>query len=176
MSSEAPKNDAPKKATKPKRRPPVAVMLTTAIVVLGIIIFVSRERTPLLTVSEFEQRRAQWQQHKPASYAVKLSVSITGRATENYEIEVRNGRVTSFVLNGRKGAYNEHYPIAGLFDILETELENASARPGSNDGVPEGAILRASFDTKFGFPLTFKRLATKTKSCFIYVTEFIPST
>ncbi len=148
-------------------RPAVAALVILAAIV--VIWLVMRDSTPRLTREAFEAGRDRWRSAGVDEYSSTLTVHNPGQTGTTYRVDVRGGRVVRFTMNDREAPANEAYSMAGLFEILERELELASGRgPGSL----EGAVLRAEFDPRYGFPRVYKRIAPERKSTFIEVVAF----
>jgi hypothetical protein len=113
---------------------------------------------PPLTAPALQAAEARWREHGPASY--NLDVSITGRQSGQFHVEVRDGKVTACTRDGitpRPHTWDT-WSVDGQFDTLARELEGA-ADPQKVYGAPAGADVRqgAQFDAEFGYPLRYER-------------------
>jgi|1185.fasta_scaffold58549_3 hypothetical protein len=106
---------------------------------------------------------ARWQQHRPADYRYRLALGcFCVRWT--YDIEVRNGKVTHVRVlddHGRPVRGSGLEDQARTVDDLFAELLRAEGDPLPDGVTPHGttfegpaAHLQATFDEKFGYPLT----------------------
>lgn len=101
-----------------------------------------------LTPEMVDQAEARWSAGKPASY--RMIVSMEGDRVEHgeFDVEVRNGVVTSLKRNGQvvNLKSGEDYSMDGLFKIIRNEMD--LAKTPSTFGAPEGysAYLMGSFD------------------------------
>ncbi len=108
-----------------------------------------------LTQDRLAEARACWAERGPRSYA--LDVDVRGA---RHHIEVRDGAVVTMTTDGNavsEGA-REYWSIDGMFRFLSEELSNLQ-RPEAAYGVsdPDDVVLRAEFDSKYGYPARFLR-------------------
>lgn len=111
-----------------------------------------------LTKEKLEAARQLWAKAGIADY--DITVTVTGRTSAKYDLQVRKGQVTSARQNDKpfqddKGVLDkrhaDYWTVPGLFDVLETELANA-AKP---DAPP--CHTQVEFDPQDGHPLSFLR-------------------
>lgn len=123
----------------------------------------TREPSESLTRARLEEAQVRWQENVPASYLLELESK--GAVNAHYRIVVRDGEVVEMTTSGREAARSawEYWSVNGLFRFLETELQNA-AEPGKVYG-PAAAevVLRARFDSKWGYPAYFLRHVLGTR-------------
>lgn len=115
---------------------------------IGVLLLGSCSGLSTLTPEMLNQAEAKWNEGKPSSY--KLVVSMEGDRVERgeFEVEVQNGVVRSLKRNGQ--AVNlksgEDYSMDGLFKMVRNEMD--LAKNPSTFGAPTGysAYLMARFD------------------------------
>ena len=127
-----------------------------------------RDKTPLLTAASLEKARAAWRQNELPDYNITLLKETDVRAPERDITEVRGKKATLLLIDGNPVPVRDSYSILGLFDLMDRELEMASSKAPAA-GQPEGALLKAAFHPRLGFPLVFKRIASKRQSVVITV-------
>lgn len=117
-----------------------------------------------LSQTELDAARDLWRQRGPGSYV--LVIETRGAAGQRSVVEVRDGEVVSMETGGRpasRGAWR-YWSVEGLFDFLESELENAAAARETYDAEPEEVVLKASFDGELGYPRRFLRHVMGTRN------------
>jgi hypothetical protein len=127
-----------------------------------------RDQTPLLTPAELERARECWSRNVLPDYDIILRKEIDARPTEREKTEVRGGKASRLFVDDTPVSTRDSYSVEGLFDLMDRELEMASS-PATQAGQPKGAILKATFQPEWGFPLLFKRLASRGRSVVITV-------
>jgi len=127
-----------------------------------------------LTEEKLQAARELWRKNRPADYNLKIvftkmftsSDGSSGTTVDRMDLQVRGGKVVSFLLNGREPEplldpqgqrkvederrQRESYDIDGLFDAIQEFLE-IDKREGNR------TFLRASFDKRDGHVVTFTR-------------------
>jgi len=110
-----------------------------------------REPTVPLNKKSLVQARARWQNASIRSYDARYKMHGT-----LYEVRVRNGLVEDIMVNGRTPSIAQvgAYSMEGLFETLETELENITDEAG-----PFGAnvVARVHFHDRLGYPQRYIR-------------------
>lgn len=127
-----------------------------------------------LTVEELHAARALWTNSRPSNYDLKITRAQSytsadgggGTVVDKIDVQVRGGKVTSFLLNGRepeplldregKRLIDEErrqrasYDIDGLFDAIEEfiDIDRREKRK---------SFLRARFDKNDGHVILFTR-------------------
>ena len=113
-----------------------------------------REPTTPLTQEALAQARQRWRNAGIHSY--RATYRMHGSL---YEVEVRGGLVAAINVNGQTPsiAQPSAYSIDGLFDTLQTELENIadSSNPLGTD--PGNVVARVRFDDRLGYPQRYIR-------------------
>lgn len=126
-----------------------------------------------LTLEQLQAARSRWKSNRPPNYDLRLSIAHSNGAIRNkYEVQIREGLVTGFLINGtepdrllsRDGAplleeerrRREMYDIDGLFDSIE-DLMSQDRSAGRQ------SFMRARFDKKTGYPLIFTRQFQRRK-------------
>jgi hypothetical protein len=127
-----------------------------------------------LTEEKLKAARERWRQNRPANYDVKVistkmylsSDGTSGTTVDRIDLQVRGGRVTTFLLNGREPEplldregkrlveeerrLREEYDIDGLFNSIEAFLD-MDKREGNR------SLLKANFDKRDGHVTLFSR-------------------
>ena len=110
-----------------------------------------REPTVPLNEESLAQARAQWRNAGIRSYEARYKMHGS-----LYEVRVRNSLVEDFLVNGQTPSIAQvgAYSMDGLFDTLQTELENITDESG-----PLGAnvVARVRFDDRLGYPQRYIR-------------------
>jgi hypothetical protein len=139
-----------------------------------------------LTLEKLNAARSLWQQKRPPNYDLHIVFSREymsadgrrGTIVDQFQIQVRNGTVTGFLVNGKepepllddKGQRRlederlrrESYDISGIFDSIE-DLMNKDRREGSP------TFMRARFDSNDGHVTLFTRQFHKRREQYIEV-------
>lgn len=127
-----------------------------------------------LTTEQLNNARALWKANRPANYDLKIvraamysaSDGSSGTTVDRIDLQVRGGKIVSFLLNGREPEplldrdnkrnvdeerrQRESYDIDGLFDAME-EFMQIDKREANR------SFLRASFDKHDGHVTLFTR-------------------
>jgi hypothetical protein len=127
-----------------------------------------------LTPERLRAARELWRNNRPRDYNLKIVKSATysssdgtdGTIVDKFELQVRDGKITSFLVNGKdpepliapNGQRNldeerrqrENYDISGLFDAIEEFMERDKRDHFDSH-------LRARFDSKDGHVTIFVR-------------------
>lgn len=151
---------------------PATAVAVIALIVVGLILFaIFRDRTPPLTRETLETQRRRWAEAQIESYSLELTVQVGSQPPREYELEVENGRVVSFTMEGVPSVRGEAYTVEGIFEIMDRELTMLEGGPGE-PGIPEALALRAEFDQETGLPRAFTRIAARNQSFFIRIRRF----
>lgn len=134
--------------------------------------FLCRDTTPLLTPAALAQARTAWQVAGITDYDLTLRKELDTLPPETVETQVRAGKITRLVINGALVPPKDSYSVAGLFDLLETELELAVSR-NRLPGQPQNAIIKAQLHDTLGVPVLVKRLAPARQSYVIRVLQVV---
>jgi len=149
----------------------VAALILGAVLLAGF--FLLRDRTPLLTRSALDAARARWEKNGPADYDLAVVQESDARPAERIEVTVRGAKAVRLLRDGQPIDNREAYTVPGLFGIVEREVEMAGASAPAQ-GAPRNAVLKARFDEDLGFPIVFKRIASR-RSMVIQVTLRTPA-
>lgn len=139
----------------------IALGLGLFATILGVVWY--RSRSPL-TPARLQHARELWQQHGPRDY--NLQITIEGRMSGTYWIEVRENRVTRAVQLHSDGRQTDillvtlgdgrtirrdgyEWSVSGLFEWLERDLER--------DRTGNTAYTFARFDAYDGHPVEYLR-------------------
>lgn len=117
-----------------------------------------------LVRSDLDAARDLWRRRGPASY--ELVIETRGATGKRSVVAVRDGEVVSMETGGRpasRGAWR-YWSVEGLFDFLESELENAASARETYGAAPEEVVLKASFDRDLGYPRRFLRHVLGTRN------------
>ena len=161
----------------PRRRNRNWLWVFAALGVLGVLAIVINWAYNVgqpLTPEKLAAARELWKKNRPASYDLKIVRSTSysssdgagGTTVDRIELQVRDGRVTQFLLNGREpeplfapdGQRNldeerrqrASYDIDGLFDAMEQFLEMDRREEHKS-------FMRARFDERDGHVMLFTR-------------------
>jgi hypothetical protein len=130
-----------------------------------------------LTNERLAQARDRWSRHAPADYDLEVLVHADRLEETHFQLRVGDGEVLEALQNGSvRAARADAYTVAGLFDILERELELA-LDPSSGFGAPAGygVYLKARFDPDYGYPQRYRRSVGGTSNGVeITVVRFVP--
>jgi hypothetical protein len=152
-----------------------AAALVLALAVLAALLL--RPRMEPLTVERLNAAKQRWQARRPADYDMQIVVSGIQKGV--HAIKVRDGDVVDMTTGGAEVPKHvwPRWTVEGLFDFLETELENARD-PANTYGVadPNQVVLQADFDEPTGYPRRFLRhVMGRQASVEWEVTEFRPA-
>jgi len=104
-----------------------------------------------LRPEQFEAAAAHWAKHKPRSYRLRYKDTFSSQAgettTNDYAVEVRDGKVVEVLVNGSPKAERlEYHDMEGLFSTIERflDLDEKEKRKVYRIGVfdPESGALR----------------------------------
>ncbi|HLW64400.1 MAG TPA: hypothetical protein VKS79_03705 [Gemmataceae bacterium] len=139
-----------------------------------------------LTLEKLNAARALWAQKRPINYDLHIVfsreyVSDDGRRgtlVDQFQVEVRDGKVTGFLVNGKEPEplldaqgqrrlederlRRANYDISGIFDSIE-DLMNKDRREGNP------TFLRARFDPNDGHITLFTRQIHRRREQYIQV-------
>jgi hypothetical protein len=140
-----------------------------------------------LTPEKLNAARALWEEKRPANYDLHIMFSREymsadnrrGTIVDQFDVQVRDGRVTGFLVNGKepdplldeKGQRRlederlrrESYDISGICDSIE-DLMNKDRREQSP------SLMRARFDRNDGHVSYFTRQIYKRREQYIQIT------
>lgn len=112
-----------------------------------------------LTPTRLAHARERWADAALGNYECEVLVRADRLDEGRFELEVRDGHVARARHNGVDASGRaDAYSIAGLFEILQRELE-LSERPSQGFGAPAGyrAYLHARFHDTLGYPEVYRR-------------------
>ncbi len=149
-----------------------SIAFALASLVLALEFFVV-ERIPLLTQTELDIAKKQWQEHGPASY--DMDIELRGAQPGRVQVNVRNRIVTAETRGGR--VPKEHtwdtWSIPGMFNTLETDMEIAENPEQAIQAAPGTKWeLRCEFDSATGIPRRYHRMASGGPEVYWRVTRF----
>ena len=114
---------------------------------------------PRLSRAEFDAARELWADTGPADYNVEIVVE--GRQPATYRAEVRGGRVQAAFRNSRPLTQPRTmgtWSVPGMFATMESDVERvAKAEHGAADPSLPPLMLRARFDSTYGYPARYHR-------------------
>jgi hypothetical protein len=117
---------------------------------------------PEVTRAQYKAALQKWKDSGVNSYDLKLTIS--GRGDQNSEaiLEVRNGRVTKSLYNGKPVSPKEEarWTVENQFKLIDDDLTKSEG-PGFGVDVKKGVYitLHADFDPKYGYPDRYFRQA-----------------
>jgi hypothetical protein len=161
-----PTSDVPPNA--PRKRGPKAstVIVAVASGTLGALALVfvlsalaRRDSMPDLTEAAIDEAQARWRNAAIDSY--NLDLTLSGRTTGDFHLEVRSGEVVAMTRNGiapKQRRTWSTWVVPNQFDYLRQEL-NGTENPAVAWNAPPGAmaVLRAEFDPQYGYPRRYHR-------------------
>lgn len=112
-----------------------------------------------LTAQGLVDAQETWRRNALENYDLEVHVQADRLEDGRFEIQVRRGTVTRALQNGiATSGMADAYSVAGLFEILERELE-LSNDASRGFGAPEGyrAYLHVRFDDQLGYPQIYRR-------------------
>jgi len=145
-----------------RRRRVAPIWIVVAALILGTATaLVARRSENLveLTAGRLAAARAIWDKTGMRDYDLEVQVLADRLEEGRFEIQVRDGNVTRAIRNGiAASGQGDAYSIAGLFRILERELE-LSQNASQGFGAPAGyrAYLHARFNAELGYPEAYRR-------------------
>jgi hypothetical protein len=136
------------------------VLGTTLGLVAGLaILFATRgEQLPEVTYTVLDDADARWEANDPGSY--DLEIVQSGVNPGKVEVEVREGNVTKALHNGRplKPHTWDDWSVPGLFAIIRLDLDVCAKEAKQNPGGRPSIFSRGKFDSKYGYPLVYRRM------------------
>ena len=138
---------------------------------MALVMTALRDGTPRLTREAYESARALWDRRAITDYTIDVLKELDRQAPERLRTVVRSGQPASLTIDDAAVSKSATYTVAGLFEMIERELEMAASK-ARQPGQPGDVALRAVFDEETGVPLVFKRLAGKGRSVIMTVTSF----
>lgn len=126
-----------------------------AILSVPVVYVMTRGSGEPLTAERLDEAKALWKEHGPKSYVLDVDVRDA-----HHHVEVKDGEVVSMTTDGREAEQRirEYWTVEGMFRSLSEEISNLK-RPDAAFGVsdPADVTLRAQFDERYGYPVTFLR-------------------
>jgi hypothetical protein len=122
-----------------------------------------KKEDPQVTRAEYKAALQKWKDSGITSYDTRLT--LTGQASNQDSemiLEVRDGRVTKALKNGRPEAKKDEdaWTIESQFRYIADDLAKAE-NPNNGFGVKQGVriTLHAEFNPKYGYPEHYLRRA-----------------
>ncbi len=115
---------------------------------------------PLLTQQRLAEAWQRWRERGPDNYDVELDVQ--GEIGGKVVVQVREGEVTFLSRDGQTPSQKRtwvYWTIPNQLGVLETDLAHArdTGPPFGSETSP--AVLRAEFDSEYGYPSRYQRLS-----------------
>ncbi len=132
-----------------------------AIVVTAVVWFaLNRNHDPAVTSDRLAAAEQIWQATGPANY--NISITLQKRTTEVHYVEVRDGQVTQYTLDGRplnQRRTIDTWSVPGMFGTIAADLENVN-KVAQGEAAPNTPrlTLRGTFDATYGFPNKYRRI------------------
>lgn len=106
-----------------------------------------REPTVPLTMANLTAAKERWHDNGPSSYRLDYRMN-----RDIYQVTVDNGIVIEATVNGHTPRMDDlrAYSMEGLFDLLQTELENIADPAGPFSGRAETVMARVRFHSVDG--------------------------
>ena len=147
------------------------IVLTAAAFIAALVLtwIVVREPTVPLTPELLRTARGRWSSASVADYDLRYRMHGT-----EYAVKVRGGIVTEVLADGRlaRTADARGYGMNGLFDLLATELENASDPQGPFAGSNTTMVMRVRFHPQLGYLERYLRSGGGARPAAIELIEF----
>lgn len=131
-----------------------------------------------LTAGVLEAAEGRWRTHGTDGYRVVVSVRAPRFGRAVYEIDVRGGRPVRISRDGEElraeEAAHHDYSIAGLFELLRSDLALNAVRP---EGDVPPIDMRAVFEPETGRLVRFRRTvgSARRRVLLIEVTRYEPA-
>jgi hypothetical protein len=138
----------------------LGALVFAAVILIAFLELVVARRIPELTRERLALAEELWQESGPDNYDMDLNKS--GLRSGTVHIEVRNGEPTSAIVDGHRPPQQRTWTawtVPGQFAMLADELDRAEASERGTAQPPPRALLRCEFDSEFGFPRQFQRVA-----------------
>jgi hypothetical protein len=129
-------------------------------------IFHRKEDGTLLKRSDYQAAKAKWDESRIDSYDLDLVFSGASRP-KNIHLEVRDGRVTECLENGRRPRQQnvwDNWTIDNQFTMIQEDLDKAAIPNGFKVQDNVVITLHGEFDAKYGFPLHYLRKVARGRS------------
>lgn len=146
-------------------------------IAIGLVVWISRDKTPYLTRESFDAAVARWREHGPADY--DLDLVVQGNQPGKIHVEVRGGEVTAMTRDGISPSQRrtwDYWTVPGQFDMMQIELDSQSD-PRSRFAGASGSqlVLWADFDPVYGYPWLYRRVVLDSRQDMQWqVTRFEP--
>lgn len=138
--------------------------IVTALVIT--IVWHRMHSLPEVTPARYEAARELWATEGPASYAMRIEQG--GNWDAVYEIEVRDGEVEKFTMNGHplgNERTQQAWTVPGMFRIISEDLARcARQNRTAAEGLPAAEVdeprlmVRGRFDETYGYPAEYLRI------------------
>jgi hypothetical protein len=113
---------------------------------------------PVLTQQRLDEAWRRWREHGPDSY--HLEVVVQGDVGGKVVLDVRDGEVISMSRDGRTPSQKRtwvYWTVPNQLGVLETDLSHAQNAPRGFERETSPAVLRAEFDSEYGYPSRYRR-------------------
>lgn len=141
-------------------------------VILGTLLRKQAAPLPSLTPAQFAAAQQRWEEHGLANYDAEISV--TGRQTAVYRVEVRDGEPRLAQRNGqplKQRRTFDTWSVPGMFETMAADVDSVEkVAAGKADASTVHLVLRAEFDPKLGYPVRYHRLEKRKQSADYEVT------
>ncbi len=116
--------------------------------------------SPHLTPELFEAAKAKWKREQPQDY--NIEIQVRGNQPATYYVEVRGGVALLALRNGnplRQMRTFSTWSVPGMFATMSRDVEALERRAaGQADKFTPDLNLRATFDSRFGYPARYRRV------------------
>ena len=133
---------------------------------------------PPLTQQRLDEAWQHWRERGPTSYY--LEVDVEGEVGGKITLRVRDGEVISMSRDGRTPSQKRtwvYWTVPNQLGVLETDLAHATNTPRGVDSETSAAVLRAEFDSEYGYPSRYQRLSLGGMGAMSWqITRFEPLT
>jgi hypothetical protein len=147
--------------TRRLRRIAQGIVLGTALGLVGglaILVATRGEQLPEVTYAVLDDAKTRWDENGPRNY--DLEIVQSGVNPGKVQVEVRDGIVTQAFHNGQplKPHTWDDWSVPGLFSIIRLDLDVCAKEAKQNPGGRPSIFSRGRFDSKYGYPLVYRRM------------------
>jgi hypothetical protein len=168
-------------AAETLRRFVLTALVVAVVAVIGIVALLrlkNRDVAPLLTPDAFYAAQERAKRLTAPDYDIE--VHVRGTQPAKYRVEVRNGIAQAAWRNGQP--LNDRrtfatWSVPGIFATIGRDIESVEKHAaGKADPLTPRVMLRAIFDTTYGYPAHYRRVQQRSTVEVTWdVTKFQPS-
>ncbi len=129
------------------------------IVAILIACWMWRDRTPRVASSDLAAARQRWDGNGPSDY--DLEVRLEKQQVELHRVEVRDGQVRRYTLNGHEMSRRrtfETWSVPGMFGTIQHDVDNLDlVQTGDATTSTPRLTLWGTFHPQYGYPASYRR-------------------